>query len=261
LNDPDLKERLIEIQRVDAWSLHHIVQFCLATETRVIVFLDPNLQTAQKLALSFDEAKERFLQSLDIDYGALTTLGQQLISELKGAKEIHLTSPKGTDLYFSAGERPWANDDGISPRPAGVTPYIGNLPVGEVFAAPIEDSARGTLFPENIPGVPVRDLRIEFRGNEPAQLSAEEGLDYLSAILENATGFPYCIAEFAIGTNPCGDPVLATEKAYGTAHVAIGQNTWLGGENECSVHVDFLVDKPTVTVDGKCILKDGEFAL
>jgi len=41
--------------------------------------------------------------------------------------------------------------------------------------------------------------------------------------LEKATGNLYCIAEFAFGTNPCGDMLLATEEVYGTCYIAIGQ--------------------------------------
>ena len=53
--------------------------------------------------------------------------------------------------------------------------------------------------------------------------------------------------------------LLATEKAFGTCHFAVGQNTWLGGNNECSIHWDFLIEKPTVTIDGKLVLKNGKF--
>lgn len=130
-----------------------------------------------------------------------------------------------------------------------------------MFVAPLETSARGVLVPEDLPGGRLKGLTIEFRGREPAQISAREGMEFIQPRLEQATGNPYCIAEFAIGTNPCGDPFLATEKAFGTAHVAIGQNTWLGGANECSIHWDFSVDGPTVVVDGERILEDGSFVI
>lgn len=77
--------------------------------------------------------------------------------------------------------------------------------------------------------------------------------------LESTIGNPYSIAEFALGTNPCGNMLLATEKAYGTCHMALGENTWLGGRNESSLHWDFLIDKPTVTIDNEPILKNGKF--
>ena len=258
-SSPELKERLAQIQQASVWSPDHLLQLCLNTSTHLVAFLDPNLQQAQALGLSFDETKDRFLQSLDIDYGALTELGERLIDKLKGAEEIHLTSPGGTDLYLGAGSRPWVNDDGHLAQPEGVTEYIHNLPVGEVFVAPVETSAKGVLAPEDFPGSPIKGLAIEFRGSMPAEISAREGMEFFLPRLQQATGNPYCIAEFAIGTNPCGDPFLATEKAFGTAHVAIGQNTWLGGANESSIHWDFLVDKPTVVVDGEHILEDGRF--
>jgi len=259
--EPELKERLVQIEQVGAWSFDHLLQSCLNTSTHLVAFLDPDLQQAQALGLGFDETKDRFLRSLDIDYEALTELGERIIAKLEGAGEIHLTSPKGTDLYLSTGQRPWVNDDGKLARPEGVTTYIHNLPVGEVFVAPLETSAKGMLIPEVLPGSRFKGLAIEFRGSMPAEISAQEGMEFLLPRLEQATGNPYCIAEFAVGTNPCGDPFLATEKAFGTAHVAIGQNTWLGGSNECSIHWDFLVDKPTVVVDGQCILENGKFAV
>jgi leucyl aminopeptidase (aminopeptidase T) len=104
-------------------------------------------------------------------------------------------------------------------------------------------------------------VRVEFRGKEKAVISAEKGFEFMKPRLEKATGNPYCIAEFAFGTNPCGNFLLATEKAYGTCHFAIGQNTWLGGKNECSIHWDFLIENPTVTTDGKPILKNGKFII
>jgi leucyl aminopeptidase (aminopeptidase T) len=257
--DPAFKERQIEIQRVSTWSIDNVLNLCLDTGTHVVAFLDPNLQQAQQLDLSYEETKRQFLESLDIDYQALSELGEKLIAKMSGAGEIRLTSPKGTDMTISPGKRPWKNDDGSTPSPEGFTPYIHNLPVGEVFVAPLEDSAEGVLLPENFPGYPIKDLKIEFHGAQPATVSASEGFEFIQPRLEKATGNPYCIAEFALGTNPCADPLLATEKAYATAHVAIGQNTWLGGVNECSLHMDVLVDKPTVVVDGECIMRDGEF--
>ena len=258
-SDPALKDRLVQIGEVSVWSIDDLLQLCLSTSTHLVAFLDPGLQQAQALGLSFGETKDRFLRSLDIDYGALTELGERLIDKLKGAEEIRLTSPRGTDLRLSVGQRPWVNDDGRLDQPEGVTAYVHNLPVGEVFVAPLETSARGVLAAEDFPGGRLKGLTIEFRGSMPAQMSAREGMEFVRPRLEQATGNPYCIAEFAIGTNPCGDPFLATEKAFGTAHVAIGQNTWLGGSNECSIHWDFLVDKPTVVVDGDRILEDGRF--
>jgi leucyl aminopeptidase (aminopeptidase T) len=259
---PGNRKRLLQVQKTSTWSHDSLLQLCLKKKTHLVALLDPNLQQALALGKSYNETREMFLASLDIDYDALTRLGQSLINLMKNEGEIHLTCPRGTDLKLRADGRFWINDDGkpfSQLQSVPVAGYIHNLPVGEVFVAPIEDSAYGFLCPMPFPGSIVSGLRIEFRGNKEAVVSADKGFEFMKARLDKATGNPYCIAEFAYGTNPCGNMFLATEKAYGTCHVAIGQNTWLGGNNECSIHWDFLVDKPTVTVDGKNVLKNGRF--
>jgi len=261
LREPHLRERLKEIGQKRVWTQDALLQSCLKNKTNLVAFLDPNLQQAQTLGISFEETREKFLSSLDIDYSALTELNEKIISKMKGVKEIHLTSPKGTDLYINPGRRPWINDDGKTTPPEGVTSYIHNLPVGEVFVAPMENLAEGILMAENIPGSQIENMKVEFRKDKPALITAEKGIETIKARIENATGNPYCIAEFAIGTNPCANPLLATEKACGTSHIAIGQNIWLGGKNDCSMHWDLLVDKATVRTDGEYILKDGKFLI
>jgi aminopeptidase len=258
--NPRLRERIMEIQKISRWSTDNLLQLCLEKKTHLVVFLDPSLQQAHALGKSYKQTRKMFLDSLDIDYNALTELGKRLISVMEKEGEVHLTSPRGTDLRFRADGRFWINDDGKPlPLTVPVTQYIHNLPVGEVFVAPLEDSAYGVLRPVSFPGIPYIGVRIEFKGKEQARVSAKKGFEFMKPRLEKAKGNPYCIAEFAFGTNPCGDVLLATEKAYGTCHVAIGQNTWLGGKNECSMHWDFLVDKPTVTIDGKPVVTNGKF--
>ena len=262
---PELRERLVEIQKISKWSFDNLLQLCLEKKTHLVAFLDPNMQQARALGRSYEETRELFLASLDIDYGALTDLGQRLIFVMDKGGEIHLTCPKGTDLKLRADGRFWINDDGKAWRrdaqPASVTPYIHNLPVGEVFVAPLEGSAHGVVYPRDLPGDVTADFRLEFKGNGKAEISARKGSELIKPSLDRATGNPYSIAEFAFGTNPCGDILLATEKAYGTCHVALGQNTWLGGKNECSLHWDFLIDKPTVTIDDQQVLKEGMFTI
>ncbi|MFX0113381.1 MAG: aminopeptidase [Candidatus Hodarchaeota archaeon] len=261
--DPVIQARLPEISRASKWSSDHLLQLCLEKKTHLVGFLDPSLQQAETLGKTFQETREMFLGSLDIDYYALTEFGQRIIEIMREGGEIHLTCPKGSNLKLCADGRHWINDDGkidpASEDSAEFGKFIHNLPVGEVFVAPIEDSAHGKIYPIDFPGSTTKGYCIEFKGKEQAVISAKEGVELIKANLEKATGNPYCIAEFAFGTNPCSDMLLATEKAYATCHVAIGQNTWLGGQNECSIHWDFLIEKPTVTIDKALIIKNGQY--
>jgi leucyl aminopeptidase (aminopeptidase T) len=262
---PEFEQRVQDVRRVSKWTFDSsasILQLCLAKKTHLVVFLDPHLQQVEALGKSYEQAKDLFLDSLDIDYEELSNLGEKIIKAVEKGGEIHVTCPSGSNLKFRADGRLWMNEDGKPvPESALAGKYVHNLPVGEVYVAPLEDSAHGVVYPQTLPGSVLGGLRIEFRGKEKALVSAAKGCEFLKSRLEKATGNPYCIGEFAFGTNPCGNVLLATEKAYGTCHFALGQNTWLGGTNECSIHMDFLIEKPCVTIDGKPILKDGKFMI
>jgi leucyl aminopeptidase (aminopeptidase T) len=256
------QQRLMEFQRLAKWTNDSLLQLCLKKKKHLVAFLDPNKQQAEALGKTYEETLAMFLDSLDIDYKALTALGKKIIRRMNKGGEIHLTSPNGTDLTFHAEGRPWGNDDGKpNPPNAQVTQYIHNLPVGEVFVAPIETSAQGVIYPKSMPGSMIQDITIRFHGKQKAEITAQKGSEHLEARLERATGNPYSIAEFAFGTNPCGNMLLATEKAFGTCHVAVGQNVWLGGKNDSSIHWDFLIEDPTVTIGEKTILRNGKFRL
>ncbi len=72
------------------------------------------------------------------------------------------------------------------------------------------------------------------------------------------------VAELGIGTNEkaqlTGD-VLEDEKILGTAHVAFGASAAIGGNVQVPVHLDVVVLRPSVTVDGTEVVRDGEFVL
>ncbi len=257
---PGLKERTIEIRNRSKPFGENLLQLCLKKKTHLVAFLDPNLQQAQALGKTYRQTREMFLKSLDIDYEELILLGQKLINTMQNGGEIHLTCPKGSDLRILADGRPWNSEDGkLSKNSSSLGRFVHNIPVGEVYVAPVEHTAYGVVYPTDLPGSVLAGVCIEFRGEKKATITAQKGFEFIKPRLENAIGNPYCIAEFAFGTNPCGNIILATEKAYAPAHVAIGQNTWLGGKNECSIHWDFVVDKPTVTINGRPVLKNGKY--
>jgi len=259
---PEFRQRILDFRKASKWSFDGLLQLCLAKKTHLVAFLDPNLQQANALGKTYSETRDLFLNSLDLDYNALTDLGQRIVGKMEKGGEIRLTCPRGSDLRLRADGRTWINDDGkLATKSGRANRYVHNLPVGEVFVAPLEDSAFGIVCPKELPGSAVGGVRVEFRGSDKARISSEKGFEFIESRITNATGNPYSIAEFAFGTNPCGNILLATEKAYGTCHFAIGQNTWLGGKNECSIHWDFLVENPTVTLDGRPVLKNGTFIL
>jgi len=69
------------------------------------------------------------------------------------------------------------------------------------------------------------------------------------------------IAEFGIGTNDSAKlsgVLLEDEKVMGTIHIAVGNNVSMGGSVNVPIHLDGVVKKPTVWMDGKLLMKDGK---
>ncbi|RLG88314.1 MAG: aminopeptidase [Thermoprotei archaeon] len=205
-----------------------------------------------------------FIDGMSIDYSVVKENCDKMLRALKGAKEIRVTSPLGTDIKFIVEGRNFIADTGILTERGA----FGNLPAGEVFIAPIEGTANGVIvFDGAIAGigtlktpvkVTVKDgYAIKFEGGDEAKK-----LEKLLASVGKKEAFN--IAEFGIGTNPGAKIVgniLMDEKVYKTIHIAFGDNSTIGGKVKAGIHIDGIITKPTVYVDGKVIIKDGEWLI
>jgi aminopeptidase len=190
-------------------------------------------------------------------WGELSRFQRQLIERLRHAREIRIESDD-TDLTLNVGKRPWINSDGRR-----------NMPSGEVFTGPIEDSANGRIhfdIPSGPPGIDVRGVTLELRDGEVISATADEGEDYLRAALATDDGARR-LGELGIGTNfgidrPIG-AILFDEKIGGTVHIALGRSyPETGGKNVSGLHWDLICDlRPggRVTADGRLICEDGRF--
>src|SRR3712207_4822013 len=118
---------------------------------------------------------------------------------------------------------------------------IRNMPCGEVFTGPIEDSANGTVYfvvPAAIAGREISGVRFRFEEGKVVEASAEKGEEYLMSLLDADAGARY-LGELGIGTNygirRASANVLFDEKLGGTVHLAIGRSyAETGGKNDSS---------------------------
>jgi aminopeptidase len=181
----------------------------------------------------------------------------RLIERLERAREVRIVGP-GTDLTLSVEGRKFLNGDGKH-----------NMPCGEIFTGPVEDSANGTVYfgvPVAVAGREVSGVRLGFEGGRVVEASAEKGEEYLRSMLDADEGARY-LGELGIGTN-FGIPratknILFDEKLGGTVHLAIGRSyEKTGGKNDSSVHWDLICDLRgggELYADGEVIEKDGSF--
>lgn len=165
-----------------------------------------------------------------------------------------------TDLEFSIKGRTWENCCGRL-----------NLPDGEVFTAPVEDSVNGHIrftFPGIYQGHEIENIFLEFSEGKVINATADKGEELLQEILkiENAN----ILGEFAIGTNygiaKFTKNMLFDEKLGGTLHCALGLGMLeTGSKNESAIHWDILKDMKTpnskIIADGKTIYEEGKWKI
>ncbi len=184
---------------------------------------------------------------------------QQRIAELLSkVSELRIVGEE-TDLYVRVEGRKWINDDGKK-----------NMPGGEVFTGPIEDSAEGTIYfeyPAIWRGIVVEGVKLKFEKGVVVEASARKGEEHLRKVLETDEGARR-LGELAFGLNYNIDKftksILFDEKIGGTIHVALGAGyPATGSQNKSSIHWDMIKDmrKGRVYADGELVYENGRFLL
>ncbi len=180
-----------------------------------------------------------------------------LVGFLSRVKEFRLEAD-GTDLTLRTGGRRWINCCGHE-----------NMPDGEIFTGPLEDSAQGQVFfgfPSIYGGREVADVELTFRDGEVVEARAGKGEDFLRTLLATDTGASR-IGEFAFGNNyrisRYTKNTLFDEKIGGTVHLAMGSAyPETGGLNQSSIHWDLVLDlrrEGRVYADGLLVYENGRF--
>jgi len=230
----------------------------------------PTYKRAKEQGITPEKLKNVILSSLDIDYEALVKKGRSIVKAVSDSRNVRVTSDEGTDIEFQVENRKWIIDDGvIGPEDIEAGDVGLNLPCGEVFVCPIEDTAEGTAFfnvPTNYWGHRISGLKLEFKKGKIVGYDAKEGKKEFKGALDAATGDKDKIAEFAIGLNPKAEfinDILVDEKVLRSIHMAIGNNKGpaYGGKNDSSIHWDLVMMEPSVEVDGKAIMKKGKLTV
>jgi aminopeptidase len=184
---------------------------------------------------------------------------QRLAEWVEGHEEVHVTAP-GTDIKLGIAGRKFVPAHGEH-----------NMPDGEFFTGPVEDSIEGEVtfhLPALLRGREVSGVHLRFEGGKVTDASADRGEEYLVKLLETDDG-AMRLGELGIGTNYEIDrgtrEVLLDEKIGGTVHMALGRSyPETGGVNESAVHEDLVCDQRQggrIEVDGEELQVDGKFVV
>ena len=199
--------------------------------------------------------------SLLADYNKIEKFTKKVFEILKDSREVKVITNAGSDFSFSVKDRKWLSDTGIIHRKG----EVGNLPAGEIFVSPVEESFNGKIVVDLFKHIDevyaARGSVIEVRKGRAINCSDKNSKinSYFRGI-KNADN----IAEFGIGTNYKAKiigNILQDEKVLGTMHVAFGNNSSIGGKIYSKMHLDTVLQKPTIAVDGAVLMKNGKFLL
>lgn len=202
--------------------------------------------------------EEMLARVMSADMGELRRRGHALAEILTGGNEARITCPRGSDLRLSIEGRTGIPDAGELGDPGA----FGNLPCGEGFISPLHDVGEGRLVVDGTIaaiGIPAEPVELELKTGSLVSASGAEGhrlMELLTAHGAEATH----VAELGIGTNEkatLSGEVLEDEKLLGTVHVAFGASAAIGGAIQVPVHLDCVVMKPDLTIDGEPVVQGG----
>lgn len=201
--------------------------------------------------------------AMTVDFEALRRTTEAVRDRLTEAEEVHVISGPGTDVTFSVEGRPGFSLDGYFREEYG----FAALPPGEAPICPVEGTANGTVVVDvsmdNI-GAVEEPIVMTFEDGDVTGIDGGVEAEELAAIVEANEEGARNLAEFAIGTNPKAKFIgnLAEDKKrLGTVHFAIGDNESLGGSVRSDIHLDGVVNAPTVELDGEAILVEGDLRI
>lgn len=225
--------------------------------TRWVLVRVPNESFAQQAEMSLDEMMSFFFNATLRDWAQESQRYQALQKVFQAAETVRIVG-KDTDLTFSTKGRIYEVADGHL-----------NMPDGEIFTAPVDDSAEGYItfeFPGVYFGQQVRGIRLEFSRGEVVKATAESNEQLLHELLHMDEGARR-IGEFGVGVNFgidrfCYD-ILYDEKIGGTIHIALGRAyKECGGVNQSALHWDIIKDlrqEGAIYLDGRKVFENGQF--
>ncbi len=220
---------------------------------------------AQEANMGINEYKEFTYKAINLQddpiafWKKMETNQENIVATLNKGSEIQILG-EDTDLSLGIEKRTWKNSCGHE-----------NLPDGEVFTAPIEDSVNGKIrftYPGIFQDQEIENIKLKFKDGKVVDSDATKGKELLIKILnlQNAD----ILGELAIGTNygikKFTKNMLFDEKIGGTIHLALGFGYPItGSKNQSSVHWDILKDmkdpEAKILLDGEKIYQGGKWLI
>jgi aminopeptidase len=258
--------RLMLARQAEAPLMQKVMQRAAAGNLRWVSALYPTNAYAQDAHMSLGEYEEFVYRACMPDmadpigyWRGVEARQARIIDSLRGKAQVHILGPD-TDLHLSISGRRFIN-----------ACCRNNVPDGEIYTGPVEDSANGHVsfsYPAIYQGHEIAGVRLWFEQGRVVRAQADKNEPFLLAALETDPGARH-LGEFAIGTNDGIDrftgQILFDEKIGGSFHLALGNSyPETGGVNRSAIHWDLICDLRaggSIEVDGELLYRNGKFVL
>jgi aminopeptidase len=232
--------------------------------------LYPTTWRAKQFGITQDALAKTFWEAVNSDYAAVAATGEKVKTTVSTGKELHITSPDGTDLKMKIESRPWFVSDGIISAEdvqKGGPAVAVYLPAGEVYTTPVAGSAEGKIVIAQsfFRGKEMNNVAIIVVGGKVTSISGsgpgfEEWKKAYDAVTDPGKDL---ISFIDFGINP-NLKIWPTSKVgnwvqAGMVTIGSGNNLWAGGDNKAGFDVGDHLPGCTVTLDGKTIIEKGEW--
>jgi aminopeptidase len=234
----------------------------------------PTRQIAEVTGLEYSTYEKMHWAAMNADYKSIADKGSRIMSMLKGARNVKITTKDGTNLSFSMGNRHVFADDGIlSDEERNSNVYFAryaSLPGGWMDFAPVENTVNGTVV--------VPRMRCDYEAMNGVSFLVKNGVlenfkakqngECFNRNIEPHSGNKYTVSVFTIGLNP-EMKIIQNDKTDFRHNVAEGFITMsIGGSNSqykgtvsATGGYTFPLVNPTLEIDGKVVIKDGKIVL
>jgi leucyl aminopeptidase (aminopeptidase T) len=228
----------------------------------------PTHARASRFGISRDEMAKFFWNALSSDFTEIVQNGEKLTQILAGAKQLHITTPNGTNLTVGIMPGTTLISDGII-SDADRKTYAGSfayLPAGEVYLRTIPGSAQGKIVVDHYyyQGTDIRDLVINVEAGKMTTMTAASSMDALQANFAQGGAGRELLTLVDFGVNPGIDAqgtALRTWVPAGMVTPYFGNDLWAGGTNDTPVSLSPFLANATVKADGRTIVENGKLKL
>jgi leucyl aminopeptidase (aminopeptidase T) len=238
-------------------------------ERRLLPFLVVALPTeawAGSLGLPCDEVLERvLLPALTARAGELQGEIARVLEAVDGRHALVVCTGEGCELRLNQGDRAWLSDDGMidaDDRRRGA--IVSNLPAGSIYTTILEGETQGRLWLPQV--LEAREVTFHFAGGRIVEVEAARGAEAVRAWLSSHSGEPGRVSHIGIGLNPylpqpTGWNTIIDEHVHGSLFLALGENRYMGGQNESSLNHDFAIHDASLLAGGKKIVSWGKLCV